>query len=165
MTATKTKSKPKTTVADRIAHLDPCMEAIKWARGYTSPSKAWRECRRGDWMLFYAGKCSGPPESEGRKRLVLAACECARLALPRYEKRYPKDNRVRNCIDVAERWAKGQATIAELREARAADAAAYAAAAAAAYAAYAADARATMLAACADIVRKFYPAHPEEKSA
>ena len=168
MTTIKPKRK---TVAQRIRHLEPCYNAKKWASQYTSPAKAWKECRRGDWMLWLAGKVSGPPEGEGRKTLVLCAVECERLSLPIYEKRYPNDDRVRKCLDTAERWARGEATIDELREARratavAAYAAAYAAAAAAAaaYAAAAASAyaaaRTQVLAACADIVRKHYPKPP-----
>jgi hypothetical protein len=179
-------TKATRTVAARIKHLEPCQDATKWAKGYTSPVKAWRECQRGDWMLWLVGKVSGPPESEGRKKLVLCACECARLALPIFENRYLNDGRVRKCIETAERWAKGEATIEELRQARSAAYAAYAAAAYAAYvaadaadayaaayaaAAYAADAyaadayaadaaRAKALAECADIVRKHYPKPP-----
>jgi hypothetical protein len=67
---------------------------------------------------------------------------------------HTKDQRVLACIETAERWAKGKATIAELREARvaaadAADAAAYAAA------------RTRTLKACAGIVRKHYPKPPK----
>jgi hypothetical protein len=182
---TTTTTKPN--IAARIGHLGPCEEAKEWARGYTSPAKAWRECQRGDWMLWLIGKDAGPPESEGRKQLVLCACECARLALPIFETRRPNDARVRECVETAERWAKGEATIDELRVARRAAAAAaayadadadaayayaaYAAAAAAdAYAAYAdaaaayADAaRSKTLAECADIVRKHYPKPPKIK--
>ena len=77
-----------------------------------------------------------------RQQIVLVACDCAELVLPIYEKKYPDDKRVRNCIEVTRKWANGKATIEEVRQARraadAAYAAAYAAAAAAAYAAYAA---------------------------
>ena len=41
-------------------------------------------------MLWLLGKQSGPPESKSRKKLVLSACKCARLALkhvPKGEKR------------------------------------------------------------------------------
>jgi len=182
MAATKTKP----TVASRIKKFYPCDEALTWATRYHSPLAAWKACKRGDWMLWLLGKFSGPPESEGRKKLVLCACECARLSLPSYQKKYPGDERVARCIETAERWANGEATIEELRTARAAAysaaAAAYAAysaaadgdaaysaaadaaysAAAAAYAAYsAAAAREETLAKCADIVRKHYPRPPK----
>lgn len=102
----------------KLKRLGACPKAIEWAKGYRSARKAWQECHRGDWMLWLCGRYSGQPESAGRKKLVLCACECARLSLPIYEKKYPNDNRVRNCIEVAERWAKGKTTIEELREAR-----------------------------------------------
>jgi hypothetical protein len=145
-------------VSDLIRQYQPCYDALKWAENYTTPEDAWRECKRGDWMLWILGRLSGPPEGDSRKKLVLCACECARIALPLFERRWPGDNRVRKCLDTAERWARGDATIQELREARraAADAAytahayaaaAYAADAAAAYAADAADAAAAAYAA------------------
>jgi hypothetical protein len=144
------------------------------ARGYDSLDAAWSACDRGDWMLWLLGRVSGAPESEDRKRLVLCACACARTALPFVRS---GEERPLRCIETAERWARGEATIGEVREARraaaaaaaaaayaadaadAADAAAYAAAAAAA-AAYAADARSKALKACADIVRAHYPQAP-----
>ena len=174
------------TVADRISHLEPCSEAKEWAKAYSSPSKAWKNCQRGDWMLWLIGKQSGEPESDSRKLLVLCSCECARLALP-----HTKDPRVLACIETAEKWARGEATLKELKEARKAAAAAYAsyadAADSAAYASYSADAaaraadsaayasyaasyaayaadRTKVLAECADIVRNHYPKTPKMKS-
>ncbi len=117
------------SVADRLKQFSPCPEALAWAADYKSPAKAWRECQDGSWMLWLLGKVAGPPEGEGRKKLVLAACECARLALP-----HTKDPRVLACIETTEQWASGAATIAQLREARRA---AYAYAAFAYAAAYA----------------------------
>ena len=130
----------------------------------------------GDWMLWLVEKLSGKPESEKRKKLVLAACECARLSL----KYVPNgEERPLKAIETAEKWAKGKATIDEVRSAAdasyatytaAADAAAasyatydvaYAAAYAAAYYAAADYAvRKSTLKQCADIVRKHYPKVP-----
>ena len=87
-------------------------------------------------MLWLLGRIAGPAWSDSRKPLVLAACECARLALP-----YTTDPRVLKCIETAEAWTRGDATKEQVRAADA-DAAAYAAADAAAYAAYAAAANA-----------------------
>lgn len=160
-----------------------CSDAVIWARLQPSAEEAWQACQRGDRMLWVVGRHSGPSESEGRKRLVLCSCECARLALP-----YTKDARVLTCIETAERWARGGATMDEVTSAKHA---AYAAAAYATYAAYAADAayavavvatypdagaadaayaaaavadaaaaadaRSATLTQCADIVRKHYP--------
>jgi hypothetical protein len=173
--------KNKQTVAERLTKIGACSEAVEWSKQFgMSAKRAWIACERGDHMLWLCGKLSGPPESDGRKKLVLCCCECARLSLPIYEARYPNDGRVRKCLDTAERWARGEATIEELREARAAAYAAYAADAADAYlaadaaAAYAAAAyaaysyaanaanaaNASTLKQCADIVRKHYPTPP-----
>ncbi len=144
--------------SDTLAPLSPCAEAMTYLQTQPDAVTAWNQCERGDWMLWLAGKYAGPPEGEGRKGLVLAACACARLALPHFTKLYPHDGRVLACIETAERWARGEATLAELRQARsaaddAADAAAAADAAyaadAAAYAAAAADAAAYTAAAAA----------------
>ena len=98
-----------------IAPYRPCEGALAWASGYTSPEMAWRECIQGDWMLWIIGKVSGgTPYSDARKRLVLCACECSRMALP-----YPEDMRLEVAIDTIERWARGDATTEELREVRA----------------------------------------------
>lgn len=75
----------------------------------------------------------------------LFACDCAESVLHLFEKRYPDDKRPRTAIEVARRFAHGEATVEELRNANAAayhaayHAANAAAAAyfAAAYAAYA----------------------------
>jgi hypothetical protein len=128
-------------LVEKIKHLHPCSKACEWLSKYTSPAKAWGECKRGDWMLWLLGKLSGEPESDSRKKLVLACCDCARLSL-----KYTKDPRVLTCIETAENWVNGKATLEELQAAR--TAAAYAAYAAyAAAAAYAADAAADAYAA------------------
>ena len=75
-------------------------------------------------MLEVAGAMSGGPGGFRRRTLVLAACECARLAL----KHVPSgEERPRTAIMMAERWARGEAGVA-LNQVRAA---AYAARAAA----------------------------------
>jgi hypothetical protein len=77
-----------------------------------------------------------------RQDLVLAACACARLALPYVAVGEPRPLRA---IETAERWARGEgASLVDVRTA------AYAARAAAADAAYAADAAADAAAYAAD---------------
>lgn len=145
-------------LSEQIAHLKPCAPSVPWLDGYSDLQTAWDECPRGDWMLGYAGKLSGPPESESRRMVVACAADCAALALPKFELCYPDDKIwrsprpwwsppvavVRECIDACYRWADGRASIDELCFATApAIAAGYAAsthavAYAAAYAAYAA---------------------------
>ena len=164
---------------EKIRHLHPCREAVDWLATQPSAAEAWRSCERGDWMLWLLGRISGPVGSKSRKKLVLAACACARLSL----KYVPKgEGRPRVAIVTAERYARGthDVMLDDVRNAAAAAAAAYAASAsadayayayaaaaayAAAYAAYAdaayADAaHADTLCRCAGIVRKHYPRPP-----
>ena len=169
---------------DKLNKLDACGEAVRFAGKFKSGQSAWDNSVRGDWMLWLVGKTSGKPMSVKRKKLVLCACECARLAL----KYVPKgEDRPLKCIETAESWARGEATIEEVRVARrAAYVAAYVAASVAAYvaayvassvassvvssayeaASYAssvvssASARRDTLKDCADIVRNHYPKVP-----
>ena len=112
---------------DILTKLGACTEAVKWA-GRKTPKKAWETCKRGDWLLWIASKLD-----IDRKKLVLAACACARTAL----KYVPVgEDRPRIAIETAEAWTRGEATIEQVRTAaRAASAAADAAADAAASAA------------------------------
>ena len=55
-------------------------------------------------------------ELGGDKSLRLFAVAFARHVLPLFEERYPNDHRPRNAIEVAERFALGQASEAELRK-------------------------------------------------
>ena len=131
---------------DRLNELGACSEAIEWCRGREA---AWDACERGDWMLWLCGRLAGPPGSDSRKPLVLAACECARLSLHLVP---AGEDRPRRAIETAEAWCRGEATLDQVRRAATAAAtaagwaagwaAADAAAAAAADAAYAAAAAA-----------------------
>ena len=132
-------------------------EARAWSlhRDWVS---AWMECRDARWMLHAAA------DVVDRPTLVLAACACARTVLHLVS---AGEDRPRVAIETAERWARGDATLGDVRraarEAYAVAAAAAAADAAAAYAAYAADAdaayaaRRAHLAALADVVREAIP--------
>ena len=156
---------------EKLESMHACSEAVEWV-AHRGIVKAWRECPRGDWMLWLAGRLD-----IDRKLLVMAACDCAETAL-----QYVPDgeDRPAKCIQVTRNWCEGTATIEDVRAARgdadaayaaAADAAAYAAAyaAAAAYAdayaaAYAANARSDALLTCADLVRKSIPVSVIQKA-
>jgi hypothetical protein len=105
-----------------------------------------------------------------RRPLVLAAAECARLALPYFEQHHPGDLRPHNALDIAEKWGHGEpVTRQEITDASAAafDAAIDDAAAAPSYAAiyasyaprstFAAATATASLARCANIVRRHMP--------
>ena len=169
----------------KLKKMDACSRAVEWADKFKTSQEVWDACERGDWMLWLLGKLSGLPRSKSRKKLVLTACKCARLAWP-YVRKEDKAV-VKKCYETAEKWAQGKgATLKDVRNAAyAANAAAYAAYAAdaaanaanaanaaanAAYAAaYAANAAANAAYAakdrfqkkCADIVRQDYPKAPK----
>ena len=165
-----------------------CGPALEWLRSldHDDPQRAWEECERGDWMLWLAGWYAGEPGSDARRPIVLAATDCAALALPAWDAYAPDDDRPRVAIETARRWARGEegVTLADVRGAvRAAYAAYPAAGAYAAYAAYASAYYAAALAAyaaadaadaadaarprvlreCANIVRRYYPTYPREE--
>ena len=95
---------------DRLIKMGACEDAVAWV-GDRDITAAWAECQRADWMLWLAGRVVARP------LVVLAACACARTVL-----RYVPDgeDRPRVAIETAERWARGEATIAEVRSAAAA---------------------------------------------
>lgn len=101
----------------QLIKIDACYEARAWVRAgeYRTLAAAWADCPRGDWMLWYAGILSGGSESAARKQLVLAACACARLALPSAQ-----SPTVEVCLETVENWANGKASLGEVRKARAA---------------------------------------------
>ena len=110
---------------------EACEAAMDWL-GDRDSARMWAECKRPDWLLWWAA------HSVPRQELVLAACDCAETAL----RFVPQgEDRPRLAIETTSRWARGEATVEEVRAAaraaRAADAAARAADAAA-RAAYAA---------------------------
>ena len=135
-----------TEFSQLLSELGACVEASAWSKG-KSLSAAWKDSNRGDWMLWLCGRMADKPGWPTRKEVVLAACDCAELAL----KHVPAgEDRPRKCIETVRAWAAGTATLDDVLTARRA-AAVYAADAYAAYAAdaYAADAYAASYAAYA----------------
>ena len=147
------------SVSEKLSRMGACREAVEWSKKYRTDLSAWKACRRGDHMLWYCGKTSGPPDSDSRRKLVLVAAQCAELALP-----FARDEETRaiceSTIQTCYAYAAGEAELTDVRSAYAAAASAYAAAAYAADDAGGAYARSKILAACADIVRDNYPESP-----
>ena len=113
-----------TDLAALLRKLGACQDAIAWAAGRDCDEAAWHACERGDWLLWLAAKLTVP-----RPLVVLAGCDCARLALPFV----PADEgRPLRAIETAEAWALGDRSV-DLQDCRAAANAT----AAAAYTAYA----------------------------
>jgi hypothetical protein len=109
-----------------LKSLGACEEAIAFAINYPDLPSAYAACVRPDWLFWLAGRTDVT-----RQQIVLAACACARTALP-----YAEGPEALAAIETAEAWCRGDATIEQVRDAARAARAAYAAA----DATYAADA-------------------------
>ena len=123
---------------------DACEQAIEWARTQPSLRVAWRDCQRGDWMLWLLGRCDAD-----RRRLVKAAALCAEPAAALCD-----EDTEAVCLGVVQTciaWSEGDASEEDLQAAGAAAWAERAALAAdAAWAAEAAGAAETAAAEAAD---------------
>ena len=146
-----------------LERLGACCEAVERARAQKSPRAAWAKCRRADWMLWLATRVG-----VDRRLVVLAACDCAETAQPHWNEHTAAASG--DAITTARAWARGDATIEEVRAA--ANAAAAAAAAAAAFAAAnaaaafaAANAAAAAAAAVADATRAAAAAYADAADA
>ena len=135
---------------ETIKKLGACEEGLDWL-GDKPLDAAWAECHRGDWMLWVADKVG-----VDIKTLTLAKVRCARLV-----QHLMKNQRSLDVLVIAEAFAGGKATAAQLEAAYAAAAAdaaaadaAYAAADAASYAA-----RNKTQHQCAEICRDTIPLH------
>ena len=128
-----------------------CSEAVRWCKTQPSAAAAWDNCEQAGWMFWMLGQTDAD-----RKKLVLAACGCARLAL-----KHTKDPRVLACIETTESWARGEATLDQVIKARKnAHAAAYAAAYASDAAAHVAI-RKNVYKQCCDVIRQNFPKPPK----
>ena len=99
---------------------EACDEAVEWASQYPDFATAWDACQRPDWMLWLHDKGIIPISD---RDLLLFACDCVRYT-PIGDGRTVwdllTDERSRNAVEVAERYANGDATDAERTAAQAA---------------------------------------------
>jgi hypothetical protein len=70
----------KLRLSTLLKRLGACYDAVEWSKPYgTDYQKAWNECPNAPWLLWIiamrVGKCK--PESTERRKLSLAAVECA----------------------------------------------------------------------------------------
>ena len=139
---------------DLLIRLGACDEAKVWAATQPDLATAWRNCRRADWMLWLLDTMKYDDPQNYR----LIACAFVReTPLANGQKVWDllTDPRSRNAVEVAERFAIGNATEQDLI---AASDAAWAAARAAsdAWAAWAAASDVH-----SDIIHQFLPECPE----
>ena len=92
-----------------LIKLNACDEAVKWCKG-KSLQQAWDEATNPNWMLWLV---YNHPNEATDKELRLIAVKCARQV-----QHLMKDKRSTDALDVAERFANGEATQEELTAAR-----------------------------------------------
>ncbi len=139
------------TPAEFCAATDACPEGRKFALGYATMAEVWDNCPKPGWLLWITDRLDRMPDD---RTLRLFAVWCARqtpIGDGRVTGDLLTDPRSLAALDVAEKYANGQATDGELTTAgdAARVAAARVAAACAAYAAAFSAARAHTFAAAA----------------
>jgi hypothetical protein len=99
------------TPIEMIRATGACDSSVQWveARPDCTLAELWDECPRGDWLLWLAVRAG-----VDRRLVVLAACDCAALALAHVPAR---EQRPRVAIETARRWARGESTVEEVRAA------------------------------------------------
>ena len=107
--------------SDKLKEMYACSEAVEWV-GKRGLVKAWRECKRPDWMLWLLDEL-GICERE-RHELACDFAESALIYVPDGE------DRPRIAIETKRKWLRGEATDDELAAASAAARAAWIAASA-----------------------------------
>lgn len=94
----------------KVLALDPYSDARKWIDTIPperSPEDSYAACERGDWLIWLAARAG-----VDRRLVTLATCDCARTGLVHIPE---GEDRPRRAIDVAEAWARGKATLDEVR--------------------------------------------------
>lgn len=67
----------RTVLRRHLVALGACGESLVWIDGRT-PKQAWEECRRPDWLLWWAVRTKVNSE----RAVALALCACARMVVP-----------------------------------------------------------------------------------
>ncbi len=91
-----------------LQRLNACHDAIAWC-GDRGSEQAWRECERGDWLLWIAVRLG----IVDRRTVVAAACDCAELGRPYW--RCEDVDVLAACLGTTRAWCRGEATIEQVR--------------------------------------------------
>ena len=68
---------------DVLQKLGACEDAIEWV-GDRTPTQTWRDCKRGDWMMWILAKHVDQKGWATRDELTLLACDFAVRAVKKY---------------------------------------------------------------------------------
>ena len=101
------------TTSEHLLSMNACTDARKWAEKYSTWEKIIGKCDRGDWLLWVEGKLNILDDKE-RRLLAVQFVRTTPLADGRTVYDLLTDERSRNALDVAERYANGIATQDEL---------------------------------------------------
>ena len=104
------------SIIEQLSNHDACNDAIEWieANGITTLADAWDRCHQADWMLWL--HTNNIIKIDDRT-LRLFACRCVRetpIGDGRTVWDLLADDRSLNVVEVAERYANGDATYKEL---------------------------------------------------
>lgn len=99
------------TPAVRLREIHACSDAVEWVEAHPRLSAAllWATCPHGDWLLWIATRYKVE-----HRLLVLAACDCAQTALAYVP---AGEDSPRHAVETAEAWARGEATLDQVRHA------------------------------------------------
>ena len=104
---------------DQLNEKSACKEGIAYALTHKNARDAWEDCTNTQWMLWALSKFNLVDEKKHR----LFACQCIRYT-PISDDKFVwdllTDERSKNAVIVAERFANGEATAQELDNARSA---------------------------------------------
>ena len=89
-------------------------EAVRHEAEGKDLREMWDTCDRGDWLLWFSAHMIGKNGWPTHQQIVLASCQCARLAI-----KHVKSGEVRplKAIETVEAWARGEATLEQVRDA------------------------------------------------
>jgi hypothetical protein len=93
-------------------NFEACNDGSRFAIQHDTMAEVWEKCPRPDWLLWILDKLNQRPDD---KTLRLFAVWCVRQVWDKLT-----DERSRNAVEVAERFANGEASQAELAAASAA---------------------------------------------
>ena len=84
-----------------LIDLSPCHDGLAFARLHKFDwQKVWDKCERGDWLIWWLRK-TGQMDKPMAVKIAIA---CAENLLPKFEAKYPADDRPRKAIESAKNW-------------------------------------------------------------
>jgi len=89
-------------------------ETVRREVGGKDLREMWDTCERGDWLLWFSAHMIGKKGWPTHQEVILASCQCARLAIKHVT---PGEMRPLTAIETAEAWARGEATLEQVRDA------------------------------------------------